>query len=210
MNTYIIKDGKYIKVDKSYFKKKNNKPLVKKSNIHKPIKKVNLKSFDENINIEPSFAEQRIIDVLELNNIKFKREVCFRGFSKRFDFYFPEFQLIIEYDGSTHDNPEAQEIDKYKDLFCKINGLRMQRYNKKHWNDLESRIIKLIKKRKEVLEKRYKKEGIYITLPKPRKSKPNSKSKHKKPVPRHKEKLGMLTGPESKRNIIPSENITSP
>jgi very-short-patch-repair endonuclease len=54
-----------------------------------------------------SFGEKKIGEYLSLNNICFQRQVSFNGLKGdknllKFDFYLPEYKLLIEYDGIQH------------------------------------------------------------------------------------------------------------
>ena len=55
-----------------------------------------------------SLGEKEIISLLEKNNIKYFNEYTFKdfkydsGISPRFDFYLPDFNCIIEFDGKQH------------------------------------------------------------------------------------------------------------
>lgn len=56
-----------------------------------------------------------------------------RGFPYRFDFYLPEHNLLIEYDGKYHDQLEYYEVaDRVKDKFCADNNIRILRID---WKD---------------------------------------------------------------------------
>ena len=52
-----------------------------------------------------SKGEQRIRMFLELNKIQYLREFSFNNSRKRFDFYLPELNILIEYDGLQHFKP---------------------------------------------------------------------------------------------------------
>lgn len=93
-----------------------------------------------------SRGELEIIKVLQKYNIKFEQEKIFKDFHynenlkshPRFDFYLPDYNIIIEFDGAQHFNEsfgylshlsleERQSRDKQKNLYCKENNLKMIR-----------------------------------------------------------------------------------
>lgn len=92
-----------------------------------------------------SKGEDKIIDILNRENIKFIREKSFdnlRGGRYRFDFYIPNFNgrpLIIEYDGEQHFSPikkfhkttsdfkATQEHDRRKNSYCLANKILLYR-----------------------------------------------------------------------------------
>lgn len=88
-----------------------------------------------------SKGEEKIMNILNENNIKYIKEfhpesLSFKG---RFDFYLPDYNIIIEYDGVQHfklgnglyDNKEkfkqTQEHDKIKTQWCKDNNITLIR-----------------------------------------------------------------------------------
>ena len=100
-----------------------------------------------------SFGEQKIAELLEQNNIQFEREytsTCIlpSGFKARFDFYLPQLNTIIEYDGRQHfiqgngvfDNAEkfsrTQEYDLIKNNWCKDNNIKLIRIPYTHYNNI--------------------------------------------------------------------------
>ena len=95
-------------------------------------------------------TEKRIAQVLKSNNIEFIQECSFQGFGYpnfpyRFDFYLPKYNLIIEYDGKHHLKNKVKVNDKLKNKFCKLNKIKIIRYNIKHYINLEEHVKKLIK-----------------------------------------------------------------
>lgn len=91
-----------------------------------------------------SKGEEKIAKILRENNILFEREKIFengkyensnRNF--RFDFYLPDYNLVIEFDGKQHFEPtsgnwdidvdEIQRKDEYKDNWCKQYGIKIKR-----------------------------------------------------------------------------------
>lgn len=102
--------------------------------------------------IEPSEAEKLTIKKLKFHNLNFDREVAFDDFitstgsHRRFDFYIPKINLIIEYDGKHHEEDEyAKYVDNLKNEFCKMNNLNLIRVNRNNFRYL-FKAIKRIKK----------------------------------------------------------------
>lgn len=88
--------------------------------------------------VHPSPKEIEIIRILNSTNLRFYREVSF-DLKKRFDFYIPLIDLVIEYDGAQHfKNLKEIENDKKKELILRSLGVKYIRYNKTH--DLEKQI----------------------------------------------------------------------
>lgn len=99
--------------------------------------------------VKMSPTEKRIFKELKSIGIPFHREVCFAGIPLyTFDFYIPAYNLVIEYDGSTHELPEQQLRDKVKNSFCINNNIPIERFNKKHYMTLEQNIRDCILKYK--------------------------------------------------------------
>ena len=88
-----------------------------------------------------SFGENKIAAILDAENIKYIREytpetLSFKG---RFDFYLPDYNIMIEYDGIQHfiqgngkfDNAEkfalTQKHDAIKTQWCKDNNISLIR-----------------------------------------------------------------------------------
>ena len=88
-----------------------------------------------------SRGEDRIKSFLESHNIQFKRnyefEDCKRVKRLRFDFYLPEMNMCIEYDGEHHFEENEyfgegnldyiRENDRIKNEFCQLNDIKMIR-----------------------------------------------------------------------------------
>lgn len=78
--------------------------------------------------------ELEIKSILLDNKIRFHREVSFDR-NKRFDFYLPDFDVILEYDGQQHFTEITQiKNDIYKENILKTFGVKLFRYNKTHTN----------------------------------------------------------------------------
>lgn len=79
-----------------------------------------------------SVKEKEIRDILKGMNLRFYREVSF-DMVKRFDFYIPLIDLVIEYDGGQHFNDLYQiKNDIEKEKILKRNNVKFIRYNKTH------------------------------------------------------------------------------
>lgn len=110
---------------------------------------------------EKSKGEYKIQSLLLENNFNFIREYIFDDFKEnykhllRFDFYLPDYNVCIEYDGLQHyENhfgiPEKEyqhqlNNDRIKDSFCEEKGIKLVRipyyeYNKIDWGYLWQKI----------------------------------------------------------------------
>lgn len=89
-----------------------------------------------------SRGERNIRDFLEREGIEYEREKTFEGLVRvaplRVDFYLPEYNMCIEFDGLQHFEPidffggeesfkNLKENDELKDTYCKDNGINMLR-----------------------------------------------------------------------------------
>lgn len=100
-----------------------------------------------------------ISQILLSNNIKFEREKTYTDCKLpnsnqclRFDFYLPDYDLLIEYDGEQHsqisrfgnktieeaqkDLEETQMRDRFKDEWCKNNNHKLKRISYKDYSKL--------------------------------------------------------------------------
>jgi very-short-patch-repair endonuclease len=116
-------------------------------------------------NKKPSKGEQKIIDWLEAENISYECQKTFvdlyyksKNAKLKYDFYLPEFNMLIEYDGEYHFKPisfgkhisgeEQLAItklrDKIKDEYAETNNYRMLRipYNSNVEEELEKTLIR--------------------------------------------------------------------
>lgn len=89
-----------------------------------------------------SKGEQKICEILEENNIKFEREKIFKDFISnknnqhyRYDFYLPDYNVLIEYDGEHHYKKsfengryeETIENDEIKNQYAKKHDIKLIR-----------------------------------------------------------------------------------
>ena len=106
-----------------------------------------------------SRGEIYIKKILENNKIKFIREKSFEKIESmkrlRFDFWLPELNTIIEYDGKHHFEPieyfggnktfdKVKKNDKIKNLFCLDNNINLLRISYKDYKNIEKIINKKI------------------------------------------------------------------
>ena len=109
--------------------------------------------------LSKSVGEKRVKIQLEALNIQFEREKTFNkcknpktNCSLRFDFYLPDYNCCIEYDGFTHFianggwNTEenlagVQYRDNLKDIFCKDNGIGLVRIPYTDFNKIDTNYI---------------------------------------------------------------------
>lgn len=97
-----------------------------------------------------SNGEKKIISILRKNNIDFETQKTINGCKSkmllRFDFYIPEKNIYIEYDGIQHFKPvnyfgglktfnKIKETDEIKSQFCKDNNINLLRISYK--DDIE-------------------------------------------------------------------------
>lgn len=102
-----------------------------------------------------SKGEEKITNLLKDNNIDFQTQKTFdncrfldTNMLARFDFYLPQFNTILEYDGEQHfrigrgyyDNinkfKKIQEHDNYKNQWCKENNISIIRIPYIHYDDI--------------------------------------------------------------------------
>lgn len=108
---------------------------------------------------QKSKGEQRLINIFIQNSIKYIREYTFKDlYSKndiykkhplRFDFYLPDYNVLIEYQGIQHydkDNryysEQMVENDQIKKDYCKLHNIKLIEINYKDYNQLDYNYIK--------------------------------------------------------------------
>lgn len=101
----------------------------------------------------PSPAEQLIINELVKYPIKWYREVSFKNLQlvstgyARFDFYFPDHNLCIEYQGKIwHVAPDRVENDKIKARYCIKNHIELMVLDSSSYYHMQHVIYKLMKR----------------------------------------------------------------
>lgn len=101
-----------------------------------------------------SRGEISIKNFLEKNKIKFIREKSFKN-RLRFDFWLPDLNTIIEFDGKHHFEPikyfggeenfkKVKKNDNIKNLFCVENNINLLRISYKDYDNIEKIINKKI------------------------------------------------------------------
>ena len=101
-----------------------------------------------------SIGENKIEKILQENNIKYQKQKTFdnclfsNGNKAKFDFYLPEKNILIEYDGEQHFRctnngwdsdkyfKQLQNRDKFKNQWCKENNIILIRIPYTHYNNL--------------------------------------------------------------------------
>lgn len=117
-------------------KKKSLKPLndaiEKTYGKWQPVKELRRSFFVWKGGYSGSHKEREIYAILKSHNLRFYCEVSF-DLRKRFDFYIPLLDLVIEYDGVQHFS-KIKDIrnDIEKESILKRLGIRLIRYNKTH------------------------------------------------------------------------------
>ena len=104
--------------------------------------------------VKESHGENKIREILNQNNIKFETQKTFNDFNyadtkgkPRYDFYLPDYNILIEYDGEQHFYPvyswDTQESfklrqlhDKVKNNYAITNGYTLIRIPYIHYNSL--------------------------------------------------------------------------
>lgn len=102
-----------------------------------------------------SKGEMAIAEFLKNESIYFESEWYFKGLYNYnrttflyFDFYIPDYNLVIEYDGKQHYNSNKMEHQKVNDFlknaFCKKNGINLLRIKYIDFNNIENIICKCV------------------------------------------------------------------
>ena len=106
-----------------------------------------------------SNGEQRIENFLLSKKILYEREKAFAdcksNYKLRFDFYLPDYNCCIEYDGKQHFEPveyfgglekfkETQKHDFIKNQYCEQKQTKLIRISYTSYNDIETILLKEI------------------------------------------------------------------
>lgn len=104
--------------------------------------------------LKVSHAEQLIIDQLSRYRIRWYREVSFKqlpltpkGSTYRYDFYLPDHNIIIEYQGKDwHLSPERLSADNVKAEFCKQHNITLITWSGEHYYHIDHHVRLLMNK----------------------------------------------------------------
>lgn len=120
-------------------------------------KPVNLKSGRGCPNCQCSKGEGRIKELLTENQVIFEQQACFPDLRDKrvlpFDFYFPELNILIEYDGKQHfeeikkfggekGHLLLKKHDKMKNEYCKRKGMGLLRIPYWDFKNIEEILVK--------------------------------------------------------------------
>lgn len=106
--------------------------------------------------VNNSKGSKRVEEFLTENNIKYIKEYKFENCRNKrklpFDFFLPEENILIEYDGSQHFYPKwgkekltkTKTNDKIKNKFCEENKIKLIRINYKENNKIEKILLEEI------------------------------------------------------------------
>lgn len=106
-----------------------------------------------------SVGENKIMNILDKNNINFISQKRFNKCRDKkplpFDFFLPDFNICIEFDGFHHYKENSrysrnhvektQKHDRIKDDFCKINGINLIRIPYWEFKNIENILINSLK-----------------------------------------------------------------
>lgn len=124
--------------ERSRWVNEQNSALYKTYRKWEPIKELKRSFFVWKGSYSGSPKEKAIYAILQSHNLRFYCEISF-DLKKRFDFYIPLLDLVIEYDGSQHFGRITEmKNDIKKEEMLKRIGVKLIRYNKTH--DLEKQI----------------------------------------------------------------------
>lgn len=114
-----------------------------------------------------SQGEIQIVTFLEKHKIIYLREFSFKDLPKcRYDFYLPEYQMLIEYDGIQHFQPvdffggeksflETQKNDKNKNNFAIKNNLKLIRIPYDEFNNLNNILTQIFEEKSSTTIKKF-------------------------------------------------------
>ena len=124
--------------------------------------------------MKTSKGEEKIIKILKENNIKFIREKTFEDLNKgnlRYDFYLPDRNIAIEYDGPQHfqqveyfqktrqDFLKAQERDRRKNNYALAHGIPL--YRIPYWEMDNLNCIEDLFQEKFLVRSKYHNDNVY-------------------------------------------------
>ena len=113
-----------------------------------------------------SKGEIVINNFLEENNIDYQKEFIFPNSRKRFDFYLPELNICIEYDGRQHFEEidffggkqgllETQKRDKEKNAYCLKNGIQLFRIPYTEISNINQILSEILKEKSSTTIEKY-------------------------------------------------------
>ena len=113
-----------------------------------------------------SKGEIIINNFLEENNIDYQKEFIFPNSRKRFDFYLPELNICIEYDGRQHFEEidffggkqgllETQKRDKEKNAYCLKNGIQLFRIPYTEISNINQILSEILKEKSSTTIEKY-------------------------------------------------------
>jgi very-short-patch-repair endonuclease len=144
----IFIEKNFIRKDKSF----NIVKFMSFFDVNQPAAHRKLKKLNIEYKKRSSKGEDRVSDFLEFLNLDFKREYNFQeGKTFRFDFYIPEYNLAIEYDGELHYHSidifggdenliSTKKRDNIKNQYCKENGIYLLRIPYWYFDNIEELI----------------------------------------------------------------------
>ena len=99
----------------------------------------------------PTESEDAVWQMLrnrQIRNLKWRRQQVIDGFIA--DFYCAELNVVLEIDGSVHDNEDVKEYDAYRTSVFESKGIRIFRLknedcDKQHLTELIENIIKSVR-----------------------------------------------------------------
>ena len=112
-------------------------------------KKINPKKLElaRRFRKNPTESEDAVWQMLrnrQIRNLKWRRQQVIDGFIA--DFYCAELNVVLEIDGSVHDNEEVREYDEFRTSVFELKGIRVFRLknedcDKQHLTELIENII---------------------------------------------------------------------
>ena len=113
-----------------------------------------------------SKGEIIINNFLEENNIDYQKEFIFPNSRKRFDFYLPELNICIEYDGRQHFEEidffggkqgllEIQKRDNEKNAYCLKNGIQLFRIPYTEISNINQILSEILKEKSSTTIEKY-------------------------------------------------------
>ncbi len=113
--------------------------------INKPI----LKVFRKTLRNRSTASEASLWNILkhrQVAGLKFRRQSSIGNFIV--DFYCPEIKLVIELDGTSHDNYLSEEMDEKRDKELRDEGYFILRFENRYVYEFPEEIIEAIVKKK--------------------------------------------------------------